>query len=521
MSCSCYFTNVRLHRFSIPFRFRLRNSNSDFNSTQSYLLIEHQELLILPFCITSCERVYVSEDAEDDTTSPLLLFTVDENKSPNRPSCPGFFNKIAETFSEAKALIDDEISVLLECIIKEVRKYECRKMANTIEYLLPFFVLDPPDPQSILEMILSALRTLLLMLIEFLLIWKLMNGTSFLQSKNAMQQELLEQPLDLSAIPSQIDCYWQHPMQFNIIIPSRVDCCIAPFPFASMSPRCICELKLKVISAPPNDGDEGFKILPLRKGYNSSDRSKRDTSICLQVLRRAFARRRLHTASDINNKRRKQGSLFLRKRESVIYNRETALSPVQEQVEEDDLVLAVFKRLPNGKRRRLNLQEQEGFQDLFEYQETCDNSVQDVKDDRISPVVQCLANGKRRRLNKEEEEELEVCLECEETFDNSVEDEEEALDDGGGIVESSSVDTGAGSLVQGLEFFVDNEGKQRRRSTRNKSQSDCSESAGHAATSIEQGCLELVDCSLVQGLEEFIDDKGRKRRRSTRKRSKV
>ena len=87
MSCSCYFTNVRLHRFSIPFRFRLRNSNSDFNSTQSYLLIEHQELLILPFCITSCERVYVSEDAEDDTTSPLLLFTVDENKSPNHPSC--------------------------------------------------------------------------------------------------------------------------------------------------------------------------------------------------------------------------------------------------------------------------------------------------------------------------------------------------------------------------------------------------------------------------------------------------
>jgi hypothetical protein len=41
-------------------------------------------------------------------------------------------------------------------------------------------------------------------------------------------------------------------------------------------------------------------------------------------------------------------------------------------------------------------------------------------------------------LNKvEEEEEMEVCLECEETFDNSVE-EEEALDHGGGIVESSS-----------------------------------------------------------------------------------
>ena len=167
--------------------------------------------MILPFCITSCERVYVSEDAEDDTTSPLLLFTVDENKSPNRPSCPGFFNKIAETFSEAKALIDDEISVLLECIIKEVRKYECRKMANTIEYLLPFFVLDPPAPQSILEMILSALRTLLPMLIEFLLLWKLMNGSSFLQSKNAMQQEL-EQPLDLSMVtPSQIDYYVQLP----------------------------------------------------------------------------------------------------------------------------------------------------------------------------------------------------------------------------------------------------------------------------------------------------------------------
>lgn len=124
-----------------------------------------------------------------------------------------------------------------------------------------------------------------------------------------------------------------------------------------------------------------------------------------------------------------------------------------------------------------------------------------------------------------EQEELEATRvdEYEESFDSddSIQEVVEALDDGGRIVESSSVDTGAGSLVQGLEFFVDNEGKQRRRSTRNKSQSDCSESAGHAATSIEQGCLELVDCSLVQGLEEFIDDKGRKRRRSTRKRSKV
>jgi hypothetical protein len=175
----------------------------------------------------------------------------------------------------------------------------------------------------------------------------------------------------------------------------------------------------------PNDGDEGFEILPLRKGYNSSDRSKRDTSICLQVLRRAFARRRLHTASDINNKRRKQGSLFLRKRESVIYNRETALSPVQEQVEEDDLVLAVFKRLPNGKRRRLNLQEQEGFQD------------------RVLPVVQSLSNGKRRRLNEEpvrvlpvmEQEELEATRvdEYEESFDSddSIQEVVEALDTGG------------------------------------------------------------------------------------------
>jgi hypothetical protein len=263
-----------------------------------------------------------------------------------------------------------------------------QKDGEFFEYLLPFFVLDPPDPQSILEMILSALRTLLPMLIEFLFLWKLMNGRSFLQSKNAMEQEL-EQPLDLSAIPSQIDCYWQHPMRFNIIIPSRVDCCNAPFPFASMSPRCICELKLKVISAPPNDGDEGFEILPLRKGYNSSDRSKRDTSICLQVLRRAFARRRLHTASDINNKRRKQGSLFLRKRESVIYNRETALSPVQEQVEEDDLVLAVFKRLPNGKRRRLNLEEELEATRVDEYEESfdSDDSIQEVVEDILQNVV--------------------------------------------------------------------------------------------------------------------------------------
>ena len=348
-----------------------------------------------------------------------------------------------------------------------------QKDGEFFEYLLPFFVLDPPDPQSILEMILSAVRTLLPMLIEFLLVWKLMNGRSFLQSKNAMEQEL-EQPLDLSAIPSQIDCYWQHPMRFNIIIPSRVDCCFAPFPFASMSPRCICELKLKVISAPPNDGDEGFEILPLRKGYNSSDRSKRDTSICLQVLRRAFARRRLHTASDINNKRRKQGSLFLRKRESVIYNRETALSPVQEQVEEDDLVLAVFKRLPNGKRRRLNLQEQEGFQDRV-----------------LLPLVQSLSNGKRRRLNEEPvrvlpvmEEELEATRvdEYEESFDSEdpiqevVEDILQNVVDGGSV-ESSSANTSSASVEEtadqkipaqcyGSGFRIDDQGRPRRFSCR-------------------------------------------------------
>ena len=146
------------------------------NSTQlnhPFSSIKYQELLILPFYITSCERVYVNEDEEDDATSPLLLFMVDENKSPSRPSSPGFFNKIAETFSEAKALIDDEISVLLEhsmeflhdaqeaiirsaplwtmmkmtdieCRIEEVRKYECRKMANFLNTSYHFSCLIHP-----------------------------------------------------------------------------------------------------------------------------------------------------------------------------------------------------------------------------------------------------------------------------------------------------------------------------------------------------------------------------------------
>ena len=158
-------------------------SESDSNSTQlnrPFSSIKYQELLILPFYITSCERVYVNEDEEAIIQSaPLWTMMKMTDK---------------------------------ECRMKEVRRYECRnKMANIIENFLPFFVLDPPHPQSFLEMILSALRTLLPMLIEFLLLWKLMNGSSFLQSKNAMQQEL-EQPLDLSMVtPSQIDYYVQLP----------------------------------------------------------------------------------------------------------------------------------------------------------------------------------------------------------------------------------------------------------------------------------------------------------------------
>ena len=159
------------------------SSNSNSNSTQHnhpFSSIKYQELLILPFYITSCERVYVNEDEEAIIQSaPLWTMMKMTDK---------------------------------ECRMKEVRRYECRnKMANIIENFLPFFVLDPPHPQSFLEMILSALRTLLPMLIEFLLLWKLMNGSSFLQSKNAMQQEL-EQPLDLSMVtPSQIDYYVQLP----------------------------------------------------------------------------------------------------------------------------------------------------------------------------------------------------------------------------------------------------------------------------------------------------------------------
>ena len=57
--------------------------------------------------------------------------------------------------------------------------------------------------------------TLLPMLVKLLLLWKLMRGRSFLPStKNAMQ-ELLEQPLDISMIPSQVDYYSPHPMKIT------------------------------------------------------------------------------------------------------------------------------------------------------------------------------------------------------------------------------------------------------------------------------------------------------------------
>ena len=132
-----FFTNVRLPPFQFQFQFRSNsNSNSDFNSTQSYLLIEHQELLILPFHITSSMRVYVTENEEDDASntssvppSPLILFKVDDKKPPNRPLRRDFNQKIASKLSEAKALMTD-----LECRIKrEVRRYASRwKIQNTI-----------------------------------------------------------------------------------------------------------------------------------------------------------------------------------------------------------------------------------------------------------------------------------------------------------------------------------------------------------------------------------------------------
>ena len=119
------------------FRSDCSNSNSDFNSTQSYLLIEHQELLILPFHITSSMRVYVTEDEdeEDDasktssvTPSPLILL-VDDKKPPNRPLRRDFNQKIASKLSEAKALMTG-----LECRTeREVRRYASRwKIQNTI-----------------------------------------------------------------------------------------------------------------------------------------------------------------------------------------------------------------------------------------------------------------------------------------------------------------------------------------------------------------------------------------------------
>ena len=113
-----FFTNVRLPPFQFQFQFRSNsNSNSDFKSTQSYLLIEHQELLILPFHITSSMRVYVTEDEEDDasntssvTPSRPLILLVDDKKPPNRPLRRDFNQKIASKLSDAKALM-----TVLEC----------------------------------------------------------------------------------------------------------------------------------------------------------------------------------------------------------------------------------------------------------------------------------------------------------------------------------------------------------------------------------------------------------------------
>ena len=142
MMMYCFLQMYDCHRFSIPafqFQFQFRsnsNSNSDFNSTQSYLLIEHQELLILPFHITSSMRVYVTEDEEDDASNTssvppplLILFKVDDKKPPNRPLRRDFNQKIASKLSEAKALMTG-----LECRTeREVRRYASRwKIQNTI-----------------------------------------------------------------------------------------------------------------------------------------------------------------------------------------------------------------------------------------------------------------------------------------------------------------------------------------------------------------------------------------------------
>jgi hypothetical protein len=286
------------------------SDSSNSNSTQHnhpFSSIKYQELLILPFYITSCERVYVNEDEEAIIQSaPLWTMMKMTDK---------------------------------ECRMKEVRRYECRnKMANIIENFLPFFVLVPPHPQSFLEMILSALRTLLPMLIEFLLLWKLMNGSSFLQSKNAMQQEL-EQPLDLSMVtPSQIDYYVQ-------------------------LPKALYHVRRLVAD------DEEFEVLlQCEEAIDNSDDSEDfvvEDRVAPVIQRMADGKRRR-----LNEKMFEEQEEF----DFVV----------------EDRVAPVIQRMADGKRRRLNekmFEEQEEFEALLQCEEAIDNS-DDSEDFVVENIVQ-------------------------------------------------------------------------------------------------------------------------------------
>jgi len=131
---------------------------------------------------------------------------------------------------------------------------------------------------AILEIILSALRKFIPMMI-WILVFLLKHGYGrSLPPKKKVYQELIGQPLNINMIPAHVDFYLEHPMKIMTMIPAQVDCYVAPFAFARIPPRRLSKLKLKIVPV-FNERDVGFEIIPLRKGRNSSDRHIREKQV--------------------------------------------------------------------------------------------------------------------------------------------------------------------------------------------------------------------------------------------------
>ena len=124
---------------------------------------------------------------------------------------------------------------------------------------------------------------------------------------------------------------WMHHSKFGYTIPCRVkyrkvEASVETLPFWRLTTHDLRTLRPRVALASGND--EGFEILLLRQGCDSSDRYAIDSSIKDQALRRSFVRRKRILRIEIIQNMHRHGQRHVHQRDAVTFK--TALSPVQE-----------------------------------------------------------------------------------------------------------------------------------------------------------------------------------------------